>query len=787
MLVKIIAMGLSAPVWKNVFHHLRTHLPSHPFAAGIFTTPEELRFLTQDYFPAQWQREEPDFLLCEPPSGGDGQARLSFLEQVQAMHGEGQEILTLALPSVENGIRQLIQGPFPVRVMLDNGASFALSDPGLILRAFPPDFPRVRLNDHVTALRIRQRRGNAVDVAPLQLKPGTVVGFAELEAVIVGEETLGVEEWLRRTLRALKARLPKEGATGLIRETKGLFLFPGIPSDRIRGVTVGPVVFGHVLDIGQLTAGSPHFAGFAEAVQRASRRQARQWRAVSRANRLAETKRDLPVFCGGGVALLNDTLAAHLRALGFVRVATLTAPEDGLFREPALLIQTAPWGAEGLGNQVELPEVIGIGHELAASLMELAGLPSPAVVAFDPGDVMLPELSPDAFAEQRSQIQARGARVQAGLALAEKRLLLLRQEADVLDGAAHRLAELLEAGDTLKIWSGALSQPVKQVLVFSHDQEEAGAVLQALAGVPKKRWFDLSPFTTPEAIRNLSLDSVRDYARNGMLVITMASRDRLQEQARAIGEALAAARQQLAEAEEAQRFYQEEAAKAQATARQLTRRWVSQTVQGWLNANMERLTTQMERVRHRNERQWFARALISRVLVVSSLGENRPALLEACRELYPRFSEELSVAVPYDFEPLDALPIPEREEVTRRAQEDGADARGVAERLQAELNRQNAALFQAYLDVVSNALQDLHADLLLIEHRSEVAGRLLEHIRTAIPTLRQVPAVLIVPDYWAPPANAAMPWPATRVIVLRRMGPIGAQECVQALRSIHPA
>jgi hypothetical protein len=428
-----------------------------------------------------------------------------------------------------------------------------------------------------------------------------------------------------------------------------------------------------------------------------------------------------------------------------------------------------------------------IADELSPGWAALAGLPPAAQVPFDPADVMLPELSPAAFAEQKQQVRARASRVDSGLGLADKRQLLLHQEVDVLAGAVTRLTELLEARDTLQIWSGALPEPVKQVLVFSHDQEEAGAVLQALSGVPKKRWFDLSPFNSPEAMRNLSLEPVREYAQHGLLVITLASRERLKEQRTRLEEDLTAARHQLAEAEEALRFYQEEGGKTLAATQQLVRRWVSQTLQGWLNANRERLIAQLEQVRHRHERQWFSRALISRVLMISSMGENRPALLEACRGLYPRFSEELSVAVPYDFEPLDALPAAERADLVRRAQEEGANPQGVRERIQAELERQNDALFRNYLAVITTTLQDLHADLILIEHRAAVAGRLLEHIRGQLPSLRQVPAVLIVPDYWTPSENAAMPWPATRVIVLRRMGSITAQECAELLRGVHPA
>ena len=49
-MIKIIAMGLTPAIWKNVFHHFRTRLPRVHFSAGIFTTPEELAYLEDGYF-----------------------------------------------------------------------------------------------------------------------------------------------------------------------------------------------------------------------------------------------------------------------------------------------------------------------------------------------------------------------------------------------------------------------------------------------------------------------------------------------------------------------------------------------------------------------------------------------------------------------------------------------------------------------------------------------------------------------------------------------------------------
>jgi hypothetical protein len=744
-------------------------------------------FLQREYFPGQWRREEPDFLMSEVPAGSEWTTRLAFLEQVQSQYQAIAEGLIMALPTVEHGLKQLIQGPLSVRVVLDNGSTFAISDPALLVRSFPADFPRAPLGEQPTRLRLRQAGGRTVDVSPQQIKPGTLIGLSEIESVQLGQETLAPEEWLKRTLRALKVKLPKGEAPGLIREARGLFLFPGIPLARVRGVAVGAVTFSHLLDMGQLGASSPYFAALLAAVEQAAKHQRQRWQLFNRRNRLAESKRDLPIVCGGAIPLLNDSLAGLLQARGFARCSSLVEPREGQFREPTLLLQCAPWGGAGLGAQVEPPLVFPVAESLAPALRPLEGLTPLAQVAFVAPQATPVALDPADFARQKEQLLARAARAQAGLGLAEKRLLLLRQEVQSLAGSQAHLAELLEARDTLHIWDGSLSGNFSQALVFSHDQEEAGAVLQALGSIAKKRWFDLSPYSAPEAIRSLSLDPVREYLRDGIIIITAASREKLTELRRRLEDDLGTVRTELQECEDALRFYSEEMDKIEAATHNLVRRWVWQSLEAWLDVNYDAVLREVDALRRRHERQWFSRSLISRVLIISSSGENRPPLLDACRQFYPRFNAELSVLVPYDYEPLDALPAPERNDLIRRGREEGLDSRAIQARLRAELERQNEARFNDYQEVLTTQLHDLHADLVLIEHRGALAGRLLELVRARLPALAHVPAVLIVPEYWAPAEDAALPWPLARVVVLRRMGPLTAQDCVEHLHALHPA
>ena len=786
MLVKLIALGLSPPVWKNVFHHVRTQLPQAPFAAAIFSTADEIAYLQHEYFPAQWRREEPDFLFSEAPAGREWHEPLRFLAGLRSPAAGTAPGLVLVLSTLDHSLRQLIQGPYPIRLVLDNGSRFRVSDPAMVVDAFPAAFPRQPVHDHLTRIRLRRKRGKVDEIAPLRLAQGVVLSLDELEAVEQLGERMEPGEWIKRVAKAEKLKLPKGMPLGLLREAKGLYLFPGVPVGRVRGVWVGDVEYTHVLDMGQMTPQSPQFTALLAAVQQASRRHAQRQAEV--AGRLAEAaaKRDLPLVCGGGVPILNEIFAERLAAEGFVRLATLEAFHEDLFREPTLIVRLSPFAAEGAGTQVEPPTVFPIEEDIAPLLAPLNGLPPLQQAPYVAGEDA-PALSEAELAEHKAQVLARGARARAGRELAEKRVLLTGQEHAVLETARRELDALLEAKDSLLIWNGSLQSQVKQVLVFSHDQEEAGAVLQALAGVAKKRWFDLSPFTTAESIHGLTHAPVEEYRRDGVLIMTASSRERLNDLRTRIGEDFGQVTRQLAEAQAALAFYQGELDKAVAAQYALMRRWLRGTFRQWIESNRPRLAEQLEHLRLRHERQWLSRAMIHRVLIVSSSGENRPALQDACRQLYPGFNDAHSVVVPYDFEPLDNLPREQAGEVTRKAKEEGLDEIQIRVRLDAALADQNNALFNNYLDVLGKELEPVLADLVLIEHRVSIAGPILEFLRARITELKDVPAVLIVPEYWTPPPHQPLPWPNTRVVILRRMGGLTARDCEQALLTVHPA
>lgn len=785
-------MGLSPPIWKNVFHHLRVALPKHPFSAGIFSAPEEVEFLIRDFPPERLRREGVDFIMCDFPSGAEWKHRLAFLRRLLAKDTLPQAELVLTLSTLEHGIKQLIQSQSPVSLLVDRQLGFMVSDPEFVIRKFPANFPRVRVDKHISTLRLKAKGNAQHEVRPGDLPQGTLVGFSEIDAVVAEEEALAPADWLREVLREEQVKLPRGGCPGLIREPKGLFLCPGIPLERITGVNIDGAVFSHLVDLGHLTENSKPFDALRNAIRKTGNRHKKRWREGARQIRIAESKTDMPLVCGGGLPLVRETLAALLAGRGFQRCMALETPAEGMFREPVLVLQVGPWGEGEMGVQVEDPIVVSLEEELERLMLPIDALMDWRGLSHQP--VAAPEipLTAKTFSEQKDALESRGNKAAAGIVQAENRTLLLRQERGILESALDKIAELLEAREAVQVWSGTLPSSVTQVVVFSHDPEEAGAVLQALPGIARKRWFDLSSYTEPDTLQALSLEPLRDYLDGGVMVITSASRERLKRLRGQLSEDIKEADRGLEECEKARHFYHEEQAKIAGAKEQLARHWVNDAIDGWLEGNMDALLEQVEVLRQRHERRWFSRAMVNRVVMIPSSEENRQSLMKACLVIYPGFNADHSaIALP----PPPSQPEAQAEAKSKTGKTGEASnplalqgrelAGNESPPPQEDSHETGGDSLESWLQNIAAFLKDTKADLILIEQERELAFPILERLRSELESLAETPAIMILPDYWSPGENQPLNWPRTRVICLPRLGALTSEDCASQLERIY--
>ncbi|MDH5752142.1 MAG: hypothetical protein OEZ59_06960 [Deltaproteobacteria bacterium] len=783
MLVKIIAMGHTPAVWKNIFRHLRMDLPDHPFAAGVFNSDDDISYLMHEFFPDQWEKDQPDFLLAEPPAGPRWQERLEFCRMVSRQQDRPVK-LCLALATLHEGLRRLVQGPAPVRLILENGATLSVSDPGLLTEKFPEGFPRLKVNDHVTALLLRRQGRQSAEVRPEVLKKGALLGFGEIEGIRVGEKSLSVDKWLGRLRKETGLKLSWTGG-GLIQEPQGLFLFPGIPFDEVAKVRLGEVTFENLLGLGHLFPEAASYQDLLKSIRKTGNRIRNEYDAHNRRLRESEARADLPVVCAGGAPLVRETLAALLAGRGFARCSAMEHPAEGVFREPTLLIQVGAWPSDGQAAQVEPPVLWRIDEPLEKLFAPLDGVLDWRSLSQAPLDGKQKKLTSTRLRDEVESAAKLEGKAVKGLEFARKRHLLLKQEAEVLQRALDKCALMLSADDAQLVWEpGKLPKHLKQGLVLSFDPEEAGAILQALAGLGRKRWLDLSSCQEPEQVAGLDLTIMDQYREQGLVVIAGGTRMRLEAIESQTRDQLEEAREQIRETGRAQGFYEDESARCRRQRDDLARRWVRDSLLGWMQRHGDDLEDYLHVIRERHEKRWFSRGLVRKVAVIPSSRENGEALLEGCRKVFPGLNRERSHVIWYDHEGLHRLPRERQEELIKKSREAGHSAHVINDILRQVMHEHNRMALDEYKRQVTQEMRMTHPDLLVIENDRETASELLEHLRKNIHNLAQTPVVLVLGDGWSPADGEPYPWYHTRVLLIRRLGCLSGDDFAGQLQTV---
>ncbi|MDH4247908.1 MAG: hypothetical protein OEW39_08830, partial [Deltaproteobacteria bacterium] len=395
-----------------------------------------------------------------------------------------------------------------------------------------------------------------------------------------------------------------------------------------------------------------------------------------------------------------------------------------------------------------------------------------------------PVLDVQGLTQALEEAAQRDRKAAEGLDFAQKRALLLNQEVLILEKAEQQLAQLTGNTAPILAWGDPLPESAHQALVLSFDPEEAGAALHAMPEIDRKRWFDLSPCNTPESLAGLSLAPLEDYRQGGVVVITTAARERIRALAVTLRERLAAAQAILSENSSAREFYEQERVQSQVERENLVRLWVQGVVADWLEEHQAELLDYLAVLRERSERRWFSRGLISRVVVIPSSQDTGEVLLSACRQVLPALSRDQSRIMPYEYRPEPKLPSDQREALLLKARETRQPAPVLRNTLDQSLRMINRERLLEYLDNLTGELRVTRTDLLVIEQPLELAGATLEHLRQALPHLSQIPAIVILPEAWSPEPNEGLPWPRTRVMLLRRLGSFSIEDASSRLLTL---
>ncbi len=800
MLVKILALGLEPQAWESLFACLRERLPQLPMAAAMYCNALEIAGLRERL--QGYHEESCDVLLCGLMLDSSLREQLELVEDI--CQQQPKNPMALVLPGGGHQLRKLAASNLSLQVEIPDRPPLSLYSPSLLIDNLPPHFPLVRVDAAIQRLIFHGGGPFSRRMQPHQLPDNSLVALDMLESIHDEQDTpCSPRRWLKKILRQAGVQ-PAAKPVGLLKDAKGLFLFPGVPVGEIRCLELNGLRFDYWLDTAP-NSQLPGFEQLAEQLSSCGRTQARSWENVFQSIRQMEYKTDVPIWLQGGSPLLRESLLHLLQQQGHQDVQLRPQSSSFLLREPSLLLHLdcTPPAAEA---HIEPPQILLLGNELQQLMQPLHPLADWRTLRFqapsednpqiptntDENAKILPAPNPPTMLDRQLQnFQHRRDKLHDAVNMTHKRILMLQQTCDIHSEALAQLQLLLGENSPLTNWNEASSPQAQKILLLSHDPEEAAQCMHSLAHIPQRRWLDLHPIQDAETLLRFPLHQLHAAACSSqppvsaqdispsvvnvdsesavesdtktspetsselavsMVLISARARSRLLQLQEAIQQELQQSQNTLLTLQERADFYRLERSKQAAEAPALVSSWTLATIQQWLTQHQP-WRQALECVCRQTERIWLAPANIHHIGISASSNQNRNAVLAACQQIFPLLRKQHHSAPPFSYKPEEQSLPPNQ--------------------------HPNADAFQQYIQMLSAQFSAQHVHLLLIEHPYTVALAILSALRQ-LPHFQSTPAILLIPDLQIPSASNTLPY--TRICWAPRIGSLTSDDVASAIR-----
>ncbi len=805
MLVKIIALGLEAQVWKDLFARLQEDKVST--AVATYCEPLEMAGLLNRL--EGYHQEACDILLCGVMAESNPRDSLKMMADIHRLLKPAPS-LVLALPTPQ--LQKLVASRLSLRVELPKRSPLPIFSPALLVEKSQLQFPLLEINSSIKRLIFRNGDVFTRHTQPHQLPDNTLIGLDMLENIHDAHDNpCSPSRWLKTVLKEIGVQLNYK-PLGILKNSQGLFLSPGVSTLDIGRIWLNNMLFESWLDLDpQSKQGG--FKQLLELLARTAQENSDRWRTAYQAFRQAEQKTDVPIWLQGGTPLLRDGLRYLLLQAGYKSVQSRTSAVP--FNEPALLLHL---DEKDPLEEIHLvpPNIVHWGKELSRLLTPLSVIPNWQTLEFRPS----PAANPDQLAPEEDNLQifqGRHRKLLDALKMNRKRLLMLQQTKELTSAALSQ--PLLN--DNFTNWqnraenhdgtnestnqepdernssagstngsadstngSGSADgseetvnserQLVPKALLFTDDDEEAADWMLSCTHIPQKRWLNLQsvqdaetllrfpmPAPTPPAPHsnvadaNVTDANVADSntdANAPLIFISVRTKARLLKLKQHLIEEQQQAQDALVSIRERDDFYRTECQKQAYQAHQTASDWLLVALERWLQQSS--LPVVLEQTCKDRERVWFSASYIHNIGLIASSHENRQSILNACKKLLLSLKEQRSAIPQFIYHPEDySLPSNEHP---------------------------NLPVFNEYIQMLRSHLSAKNLHLLLIEYPYEIACSILEALA---PEIKDIPAIVLMPDTCSPPPILR---PKTRFRWVPRLGSISLDYeggAVAAIRS----
>ena len=508
----LVGIGFTPEYWEELVHSIRKQSPDETLVGTLLSTeavePEQIEVLGD-----QISDSHPDLVFFNLLALENTHDWRNFLTRTQS-NCEDQLKWVLVIEREQEELSMLVK--LKPEVELINGMRFPVNDPGLFLNRHIRSFPRIRLNSSVQTLEFLNGNSGTLRQRPSEIKSNTLIPFSDLRHVETPKGDLHPKEWLDEFLQSRPKPVHSDQVKGILRESKGCYLFPGIPFNSITSIHVEGAKIHHVLRSGHFNLNNIPFKRMIEEVRE-------EWMEMARVPEAMATKRQkISICCLGEVPVLNSILRIQLGELGYRRFSETTRLEPGSHElDPAMVWLKL---SEFTGTLLK-GAILDWSSDMRRFLKPLKRFVDLQTLDLS-GTITSSPLMQIELEKQSLDLLRREKKLESERKLANNRLLLHSQEKKILEKAEKVSQILLQILNQYCPWENAGQLKLDQVnhlLMFCEEEMSAAQMTHELQHVQRKWWINPHQFQQPEHLQKLDPVGLKRYFEEGVTLATEVS------------------------------------------------------------------------------------------------------------------------------------------------------------------------------------------------------------------------------------------------------------------------
>jgi hypothetical protein len=469
--------------------------------------------------PERIVKLKPDWVLFSASAFETPELCLNLLQEVQNISRKNLRFV-LAIDEINPGLTILLKLQ-PVFELV-NKMQFKISDPDLLLTHHIRSFPRIRLGNDFRTLDYTDNSGTLVRQSPSEVPLNTLIPFKNIQKIETRKAGTAPEKWLNNFLLERDSVAHPDQVVGILRETKGCYLFPGIPFNSILSLKIDKTKIEHVIRLDECGIKNPPFKRFIENMEQ----EHRLWLSADKERAI---RASVHIHCSCKYPIINTLMQKLLKEIGYNNFKLITEinNEELKQKKPDIYLKLNNFPADKIRQKhidwsKDLNQILEpLNHFIYLSDLRMekisATLPIHKIEFEEFRDKLLKEIKDAETKNQQAQSDQ----------------MLHTQERNILKKITPFSRKLLEALSASRTWESAveLASKIKQprAILFCENENVAAELNLSLTEVPRKLWINPFKFQQAEDLTQLNSKMTHSYLKPGTIIISASARTHLEK------------------------------------------------------------------------------------------------------------------------------------------------------------------------------------------------------------------------------------------------------------------